>query len=51
MIGICVLIFFLGATVGMVLTVLATADGFDEAVSDAYDVGFEKGKEEGKEMS
>lgn len=47
MIGICILIFFMGATVGMVLTVLATATSYDEAVSDAYDVGFEKGKEEG----
>ena len=47
MIGICILIFFLGATVGMVLTVLATADGYDEAVSDAYQIGYEKGKEEG----
>lgn len=49
MIGICILIFFMGATVGMVLTVLATADSYDEAVSDAYDIGYEKGKEEGKE--
>jgi flagellar biosynthesis/type III secretory pathway protein FliH len=31
----------------MVLTVLATADGYDEAVSDAYQIGYEKGKEEG----
>ena len=48
MIGICILIFFLGATVGMVLTVLATATSYDEAVDDAYQIGYEKGKEEGK---
>ena len=47
MIGICILIFFMGATVGMVLTVLATATSYDDAVSDAYDIGYEKGKEEG----
>ena len=48
MIGICILIFFVGATTGMVLTVLATATSYDDAVSDAYEVGYEKGKEEGK---
>ena len=47
MIGICILIFFLGATTGMVLTVLATATSYDEAVDDAYQIGYEKGKEEG----
>lgn len=46
MLGICILIFFLGATVGMVLTVLATATSYDDAVSDAYQIGYEKGKEE-----
>lgn len=48
MIGICILIFFVGATTGMVLTVLATATSYDEDVDDAYSIGYEKGKEEGK---
>ena len=48
MIGICILIFFMGATTGMVLTVLATATSYDEDVDDAYSIGYEKGKEEGK---
>lgn len=48
MIGICILIFFVGATTGMVLTVLATASSYDEDVEDAYSIGYEKGKEEGK---
>lgn len=47
MIGICILIFFVGATTGMVLTVLATATSYDEDVDDAYSIGYEKGKEEG----
>lgn len=45
MIGICILIFFLGATVGMVLTVLAMASSCDES----YEIGYEKGKEEEKQ--
>lgn len=51
MIGICILIFFVGATTGMVLTVLATATSYDEDVDDAYSIGYEKGKEEGRESA
>lgn len=48
MIFICLIIFLIGTVVGAGLMAVASIDGYNEAVSDAYDIGYEKGKEEVK---
>lgn len=47
----CIMGGFIGILFGLLIMGVASASGYDKAVSDAYDVGFEKGKEEGKESA
>lgn len=39
---------FGGILIGLAIMAKVDMDDFDEAVSDAYDIGYEKGKEEAK---
>ena len=48
MIFTCLIIFLIGTVVGAGLMSIASIDGYDEAVSDAFYIGYEKGKEEEK---
>ena len=41
---------FGGMLIGMAIMGVASSSGYDEAVSDAYDIGYEKGKEEYKRV-
>jgi hypothetical protein len=38
---------FGGMLIGMAIMGISASKGYDDAVSDAYDIGYEKGKEEG----
>ena len=44
----CIMGGFGGTLVGLAIMAKVDMDSFDEAVSDAYDIGYEKGKEEAK---
>lgn len=43
----CIICGFVGLLLGLLIMGIASASGYNKAVSDAYDVGYEKGKEEG----
>jgi hypothetical protein len=43
----CIMGGFGGILIGLAIMGIAASKGYDEAVSDAYDIGYEKGKEEG----
>lgn len=38
---------FIGMLFGVAIMGVASSSGYNKAISDAYDVGYEKGKEEG----
>ena len=44
----CILCGFGGILIGLAIMGISASKGYDDAVSDAYAIGYEKGKEEGK---
>lgn len=46
---ICIIMLLIGFVVGLGTMAIASAEGYEDAVSDAYNLGYEKGRQAEKE--